>query len=211
MRYFLFLFILAVATVIWVAGGRYSPEHPERASRKPPIEVFPDMDRQPKLRPQTDAAFVGWADGLSSRKPVEGTVARGSHYEENEFTTGFQPGTTNYVEVLPVRVTETLMARGRQQFGIYCTPCHGLLGDGQGVTTKLGMAAVANLHDARIVTMTDGEIFRTITHGKNLMGGYGASIATEDRWAVIAYLRALQRSRLATLDDVPEFARENLK
>lgn len=211
MRYFLFLFIIVTAAVIWVAGGRYSAEHPERASRKPPIELFPDMDRQPKLRPQTDASFTGWSDGLSSRKPVAGTVARGSEYEENEFTTGFQPGTTNYVEVLPVPMTETLMERGQRQFGIYCTPCHGKLGDGKGVTTKLGMAAVANLHDARIVTMTDGEIFNTITHGKNLMGGYGSNLDVEDRWATIAYLRALQRSRLATLEDVPEFARENLK
>ena len=73
------------------------------------------------------------------------------------------------------------------------------------------MAAVANLHDARLVNMADGEIYNTITHGKNLMGGYGSNIDVEDRWAVVVYLRALQRSRLASVEDVPEFARDNLK
>jgi len=209
MRYFVFLFILVIAGVTYVAGFRF--DHGGNPSRKPPIELFPDMDRQAKLRPQTDAAFVGWDDGLSSRKPVAGTVARGSAYEENEVNTGRQPGTTNFVEVIPVRVTETLMARGRERFNIYCSPCHGQQGDGKGVTTKLGMAAVANLHDERVVKLADGDIFNTITHGKNLMGAYGPNVEAEDRWAVIAYVRALQRSRLATMEDVPEFARQNLK
>ena len=209
MRYFIILFLLALLAVLAVAGFRF--DHGGSPSRKPPIELLPDMDRQPKLRPQTDSAFVAWEDGLNSRRLVAGTVARGSHYEENEFTTGRQSGTTNFVEVLPVRLTESLMQRGRHEFNIHCAPCHGQQGDGKGVTSKLGMAAVANLHDARIVNLADGDLFSTITHGKNLMGGYAANIDIEDRWAVVAYLRALQRSRLATVDDVPEFARENLK
>lgn len=209
MRYFVALFILAALAIGFVAGRRL--DHGGQPSRKPPIELFPDMDRQAKLRPQTDAAFIGWENGLSSRKPVEGTVARGSQYEESELTTGKQPGTTNFVEVLPVRVTESLLERGRHEFNIYCSPCHGQQGDGKGVTTKLGMAAVANLHDARIVGLADGDLFNTITAGKNLMGGYAANIGIADRWAVVAYVRALQRSRLATVEDVPEFARQNLK
>lgn len=209
MRYFVFLFILVVAGVVYVAGLRF--DDGGSPSRKPPIEVFPDMDRQPKLRPQTDSAFVGWANGLSSRKPVEGTVSRSANYEENEITTGFVPGTTNFVEVIPVKVTAELLARGQQRFNIYCSPCHGQQGNGKGVTTKLGMAPVANLHDARIVKLNDGEIFNTITHGKNLMGAYGPNIDPPDRWAVIAYVRALQRSWLATMEDVPEFARKDLK
>jgi mono/diheme cytochrome c family protein len=209
MRYFVLLFCLAVGGVVYIAGLRF--DQGGNPSRKPPIEVFPDMDRQPKLRPQTDSAFLGWTNGLSSRLPVEGTVARGADYEENEFTTGMQPGTTNFVEVMPVKVTESLMERGRQRFTIYCTPCHGQQGDGKGVTSKLGMAAPANLHDARIVQMTDGEIFNTITNGKNRMGAYGPNVDAADRWAIIAYVRALQRSWLSTLEDVPEFARKNLK
>lgn len=209
MRYFVLLFILAVAGVLYVAGLRFDDGGSH--SRKPPIEVFPDMDRQPKLRPQTETAFVGWQDGLTSRKPVPGTIARSANYELNERTTGYLPGTTNFVEVIPVPVTEELLERGQRKFNIYCSPCHGQQGNGKGVTTKLGMATVANLHDPRIVKLNDGEIFNTITHGKNLMGAYGPNIAPEDRWAVVAYVRALQRSWLATMEDVPEFARKDLK
>lgn len=113
-------------------------------------------------------------------------------------------GSTNWIEISPVEITEALMERGHQRYDIHCTPCHGAAGDGKGITSKYGMVAVANFHDARLVSMTDGEIFSTITNGKNLMGPYGANIKIEDRWAIIAYLRALQRSRLSTMDDVPE-------
>lgn len=205
MRYFLALFILATLGIIMVAGFRGDK------SRRTPFEIIPDMDRQPKLRPQTKASFFGWENGLSSRKPVEGTVARGSSFIEDEFTTGMQAGTTNFVQLAPIKITDSVMKRGQHEFNIYCMPCHGQTGGGNGITTKLGMAGVANLHDARIVLMADGEIFNTITHGKNLMGGYGSNIGVEDRWAVIAYVRAIQRSQLATIEDVPEFAREILK
>ena len=113
-------------------------------------------------------------------------------------------GSTNWIEISPVEITEAFMERGHQRYDIHCTPCHGAAGDGKGITSKYGMVAVANFHDARLVSMTDGEIFNTITNGKNLMGPYGANIKIEDRWAIIAYLRALQRSRLSTMDDVPE-------
>ena len=113
-------------------------------------------------------------------------------------------GSTNWIEISPVEITEALMERGHQRYDIHCTPCHGAAGDGKGITSKYGMVAVANFHDARLVSMTDGEISNTITNGKNLMGPYGANIKIEDRWAIIAYLRALQRSRLSTMDDVPE-------
>jgi mono/diheme cytochrome c family protein len=97
-----------------------------------------------------------------------------------------------------------LLQRGHERFDIYCAPCHGRLGDGNGITKKLGvMPAVANLHDQRIVVMTDGEIFNTITHGKSTMAAYGPLMPAQDRWAVIAYLRALQLSQLGSVDDLP--------
>jgi mono/diheme cytochrome c family protein len=138
-------------------------------------------------------------------------VARGSHYADDEVNTGVIPGTTNFVGVIPVEVNATMMARGAQRYDISCRPCHGALGDGNGITKKLGMGVVANLHDARIVQLADGEIFNTITHGKNLMNGYGANINVEDRWAIVAYVRALQRARLATLEDVPEQYRSEMQ
>jgi mono/diheme cytochrome c family protein len=203
MRYFLLIFGLAVVTVMLIAGKRGD------ISRKPPIEVFPDMDRMPKLRPQAANSFFG--DGMSSQLPVPGTVARGSAYQDIPANTGKEPGTTNWVLNIPVPVNAQLLARGQERYGIYCSVCHSPAGDGKGITGKYGMIAMANLHDPRIVKMPDGELFTVITYGRNLMGPYGGQIDLQDRWAIIAYVRALQRSRLAILDDVPADQREGLR
>lgn len=160
------------------------------------------MDRQMKLRPQEPNRLFG--NERSSQPYVEGTIFRGMPYQDIPFNTGLNLGTTNWVETLPISLTEQLMERGRQRYNIHCLPCHGASGDGKGITSKYGMLAVANFHDARLISMTDGEIFNTITHGKGLMGSYGANIEIKDRWAIIGYVRALQRGRLATLDEVPE-------
>ncbi len=204
MRYMLLIFALCALVVVGIAGRRGS------LSRRPPIELFPDMNRQPKPRPQSPSDF--FENERSSRLPIAGTVARGDRYEDVPVNTGRVPGTTNFVEVLPVEVTAKLLARGQQRFNINCSPCHGAQADGNGITRKIGaMAVVANLHDKRIVEMADGEIFNTITYGKNLMGPYGPNVTVEDRWAIIAYLRALQLSQLGTVDDVPEQMRSTLK
>lgn len=191
-----------------------------RLSQKPPIEVFPDMDRQLKLRPQEPNDF--FANGVSSQLPPPGTVARGRAieavngpvyaFEDAPVNTGFITGTTNFVAANPLAINEALLRRGQERFNIYCAPCHGRLGDGNGITKKLGvMPAVANLHDPRIVEMTDGEIFHTITHGKGVMGAYGPLVPTRDRWAIVAYLRALQLSWLGTTNDLTAAERAELK
>ncbi len=205
MRYFFLAFIVLVVGVVLVAGPRGS------FTKRTPIELFPDMDRQPKLRPQEPNKF--FADGLSSRLPVEGTVARSEaksvgaekvfQFQDHPFNTGKVAGKTNFIELIPVPVTAQLMERGQQRYNIYCAPCHSTTGDGKGVTSKYGMAATANLHDPRIVKMGDGEIFHTVTAGKNTMMGYADKLEPGDRWAVIAYVRALQRGRLVTKDEVP--------
>lgn len=144
--------------------------------------------------------------------PVEFTIAQeDTHYADLPVNTGRVTGTTNFVETIPVAVTAKLLARGQQRFNINCSPCHGMQADGNGVVKKLGLSTVANLHDKRIVELPDGEIFNTITYGKNTMGPYGANVTVEDRWAIVAYLRALQLSQLGTVDDVPEAARASLK
>lgn len=215
MRYFLLISLLAVVAVVSVAGFRGSK------SRQPPIEVFPDMDRQQKLRPQEPNAFL--PGGISSQPFVAGTVPRStaklvggktvSSYDDSPLKdtpafTGRVTGTTNMVETIPIPVTESLLARGRERYSISCLPCHGEQGDGNGITKKLGMAVVATLHDKRIVMMPDGELFHVITHGRNLMGPYGQNVAPKDRWAIIAYVRALQLSKLGRTSDVPaEFQR----
>jgi len=194
MKYFLLAFFIAIVLVTGIAGSR------GKLSRKPPIEIFPDMDRQPKIRPQTPSAF--FADGRASRLPVQGTVARGSHFLESPTTTGLVTGTTNFVATNPLQVTTQLMARGQQRYQIYCAPCHSPLGDGNGITKSFGMNVLASLHDPRIVQMGDGELFHVITHGRNLMGPYASQIEVEDRWAVVAYLRALQLSALGAQEDL---------
>src|SRR5688500_1177051 len=136
MRYFVLGFLLLCVVVVSIAGFRGS------MSRKPPIELIPDMDRQPKLRPQTVSGF--FSDKRSSRMPVAGTIAQSKSYavgdkkvytfEDHPVNTGRMAGTTNFVETAPLPITEQVMARGEQRFQIYCAPCHGGQGDGNGVT-----------------------------------------------------------------------------
>ncbi len=206
MRYIFLFFAVVTVAVVLIAGKRGS------LSRRPAIEIFPDMVRQPKLRPQTPDIF--FPDDRASRMPVAGTIANDDdHYADQPVNTGRVAGKTNFIETLPVEVTAKLMARGQQRFNINCSPCHGEQGDGKGITVQIGAMppTPADLHQKRIVEMADGEIFNTITYGKGLMGPYGANVTVEDRWAIIAYLRALQLSQLGTVADVPEQMRASLK
>jgi mono/diheme cytochrome c family protein len=214
MRYFLSIFGVCVVLVMLIAGKR------GELTRNRPLYIFPDMKRQLKLRPMTPDGF--FANGVSSQLEPPGTVAQtkpmlvGNRevypYEDSPVNTGRIPGTTNFVANNPFPVTPQLMARGQQRFTIYCSPCHGRLGDGNGITKKIGaMAIVANLHDKRIVELADGEIFNTVSHGKNNMQGYAPQILVEDRWAIIAYLRALQLSQLGSVDDLSPDSRAKLK
>lgn len=203
---------MLIVAVLSLAGFRGS------LSRKPPLEVFPDMDRQQKLRPQEPNHF--FTNGFASRKPVEGTIARLEplvldgqaiyDFEDHPVNTGFLVGTTNWIELNPIPITEKLVNRGHERYSINCAPCHGAQGDGKGIVSKYGWLSVANLHDPRIVAQPDGEIFYTITHGKNTMGSYANKIDVEDRWAIVAYVRALQLSQLGGIEDVPQTERANL-
>jgi mono/diheme cytochrome c family protein len=206
MRYFLIILLSLVLGVVGILGFRGS------RFRQPSLYIFPDMEWQLKLRPQTPNGF--FASGLSSQLPVPGTIARGTPiqtvtgpvypYEDAPVNTGRLSGTTNFLENNPLPVTGELLRRGRQRFTINCSPCHGQLADGNGITKKLGvMLAVANLHDKRIVEMADGELFYVLTDGRNLMPGYGANLRVADRWAIVAYLRALQLSQLGSTNDLP--------
>ena len=214
MRYFILIFVVFVVVALGLAGKRGT------LTRNRPLQIFPDMKRQLKLRPQTPNAF--FANGLSSQLPVAGTIPQakpvvigGREYfphEDVPVFTGKLTGTTNFIENNPLPATAQLLERGRERFTIYCSPCHGQTGEGNGITKKIGaMAVVANLHDKRIVEMADGEIFNTITHGKNLMGAYGPNVPVEDRWAIIAYLRAVQLSHLGAVGDVPAELQGGLK
>jgi mono/diheme cytochrome c family protein len=220
MRYFLLLFFFTCFAVVAICGFRGSH------TRRPQIELFPDMVRQNKVRPQTPSEF--FPDGYSSRLYPVGTVPRSGPYviegvvlkidgkpvypyEDSPVNTGRITGTTNWLPVNPLPITRRLLDRGQQRYQINCMPCHGPDGDGKGITSKYNMASQANFHDKRLIDMCDGEIFNTITYGKNLMGAYGANVTVEDRWAVIAYIRVLERSQLGTVEDVPEPQRSQFK
>ena len=224
LRNFFIALILGAILVAGLAGFR------GLRSPKPPLEIFPDMDNQPRFDPQHPGGF--FADGRSARQPVAGTVPVGYELEgaylQNaasnsravKHASGFSGGVDYYStgrigdaygDGVPVEVTAALMERGRERFNIYCAPCHSQTGDGNGVVKQLGLSTVANLQDPRVRIMPDGQIFNTITLGKNTMGGYGGVVAVEDRWAIVAYLRALHRSQNAKLDDVPQDKRAALE
>ena len=217
MRYLISIALIGAAlgaAIVGIAGFRGG------LSRKPPIEIFPDMNRQLKLRPMEANSF--FTNGVSSQLPPPGTVARSDpiqtitgpvySFEDAPVNTGRVTGTTNFVETNPLPVNQALLQRGHERFDIYCASCHGRTGDSNGITKKLGvMPAVANLHDPRIVVMTDGEIFNTFTHGKSTMAAYGPLMPAEDRWAAIAYLRALQLSWLGSTNDLPADQQAALK
>lgn len=213
MRYFLLIFAVVVVGVVLIAGRRGD------LSRNRPIQIFPDMKRQAKLRPQTANTF--FASGFSSQLPPSGTVAQSGPkliggrevypFEQLPVNTGRVSGTTNFVELSPVPVTTVLLQRGQRQYQISCAPCHGQTGDGNGIVKKFGMATVRSLHEEIVVRQADGEIFNTIGYGKATMQGYAAQIPVEDRWAVVAYVRALQLSRLGSVDDLAPETRAKLK
>lgn len=164
------------------------------------------MQRQPKVKAYQESDT--FEDGLGMRHPPEGTVAYRSLLAP-EVATGLGPDGRPLAES-PVAVTAALLARGRNRFEITCATCHGVLGDGESqVALNMSLRKPASLHAYRGVP--DGHIFRVITNGFGLMPSYAGTLTPEDRWAVVAYVRALQLSQHASLDQVPPPARERLE
>ncbi|MBS0659391.1 MAG: cytochrome c [Verrucomicrobia bacterium] len=225
MRYFFLTFASVLLAVVLVAGPQ------GRKSENRPFEIFPDMDHQPKVKAQAPSGF--FADRVGPRAPVAGTVPIGLDMPEAKkpahtptaaeiranatFT-----ATTSYLDTgkmgdrwgdgMPteVKVDREFLLRGKDRYEISCAVCHGSLGDGKGVTSKYGWNGIANYHDQRLVEMSDGEIYNTITNGKNTMLGYGANISVMDRWAIVAWVRVLQTARLGKVADLTPAEREKL-
>ena len=156
---------------------------------EPPIDIFPEwafpsMEHQPKFRPQSKSEF--FADGRSDRTPPAKTVARGMLRTDDHLHQG-KDAAGAFVAGLPAGVSVDLnfLERGRHQYQIYCAPCHGATGDGNGITKRYGMGATPTYHDPRLRGMPEGEIFNTITNGKNTMLPYGDKLTPEDRWAAL--------------------------
>jgi mono/diheme cytochrome c family protein len=161
-------------------------------SRRPPIHPVPNMDDQPRYEAQAASAF--FADGAAMQKPVEGTVARGELelYLNRELATGLAEDGRPVTE-MPISVTDAVLARGEERYGIYCTPCHGDRADGRGVLRERAGVQTANLLEDRFRAYPVGRIFDVVSNGFGLMPSYRYPIPPEDRWAIIAWVRKLQR------------------
>ena len=230
LRGFLLISLLFTIAIIAVFGFR------GQKSTGSPLEIFPDMVRQMKVRAQAPLNF--FSDGRGPRLPVTGTLPIGyemprpktiatpaaatatGELPQTHPRIGFSGGTdyydtgkisNNWGTGIPLEVTRELMERGQQRFNITCAMCHGATAAGNGIIKQHGLATVVTLQDERIRKMADGEIFNTITNGKNTMMAYGPNIIVADRWAIIAYLRALQRSQNAVIADIPEDHRAELE
>jgi len=158
-----------------------------------------DMHIQPYYRPLAKSDF--FADGRSARNPVDGTVARGDLREDSYLYTGKIGG--NPGEYMPFPVTPDVLTRGQDRFNVYCTPCHGRVGDGNGFIPSRGLKRPPSYHIDRLRKAPVGYFFDVMTNGFGVMPDYSTQIAPRDRWAIVAYVRALQLSQNATSADVP--------
>jgi len=157
-----------------------------------------DMQDQPKFVPQRGTSF--FADGRSARPQVENTVARNQMHEDEYFYTGVQGGKEG--DGLPIALTPAVMLRGQERYNIYCTPCHSRVGNGVGMIVQRGYRPAGNFHEDRLRNAPLGHFFTVMTNGYGAMPDYAAQLTPEDRWAVAAYIRALQLSQNAKPGDV---------
>ncbi|MGA7613617.1 MAG: cytochrome c [Thermoanaerobaculia bacterium] len=164
------------------------------------------MGQQPQYDPYEASSF--WADGNSARPLVQGTVARGTLHDDPFLYTGKVNG--QLVDSFPFPIDDAVMARGQQRFNIYCSPCHSMMGDGNGMIVQRGYRRPPSYHTEKLRTMPVGHFFDVITNGFGAMPAYGPMIPVRDRWAIVAYVRALQFSQNATLADLTPAERERL-
>jgi mono/diheme cytochrome c family protein len=166
-----------------------------------------DMHDQPKYVPLRESTF--FADARSARPIVAGTVARGQLHEDALLYTGKVNGVD--ATAFPFDVDGQIMARGRERYNIYCSPCHGRAGFGDGMVVRRGYRAPPSFHVWRLQNAPAGHFFDIISNGFGAMPDYAAEISARDRWAIVAYIRALQLAENATVGDVPASEREKLR
>jgi hypothetical protein len=166
-----------------------------------------DMQDQPRYKPLRASRF--FPDSRSARPIPKGTIARDELNDTDVLHTGLDNRV--FTNRYPVPVTKNLLVRGQERYNIYCTPCHGFLGDGNGMVARRGFKWPADLHSDRLRNAPPGYLFQVISNGYGAMPAYRDQIAPQDRWAILAYLRALQLSRKATLADVPAADRAELE
>ena len=170
-------------------------------SEQPPIHINPNMDDMERYEAQEESAF--FADGRAMRAPVPGTVARGMLRDDTAFYVG-RDAAGAYVTRMPLPYTKAFAERGRTRYNIFCGVCHGEAGDGQGIVMTGGYGfAPIGYHTDRLRAIEDGYLYDVIAHGIRTMPAYGPQIPVADRWAIVAYIRAMQRSQHAVEADIP--------
>ena len=212
-----FIATLALIPFAVIAWTRSAPS-PGR-----PIHIIQDMDYQPRF--DTQEVNPLFADDRAMRPQIPGVVAVGQSGDDVHFSEGVVDGAWAATIPSDVPVTMEMLKRGRERFNIYCSMCHGYSGFGDGIVNQRAMEAMSNadgpiygtawvqaksLHDPEVVDQPVGQIFNTITHGIRNMAGYGAQIPPRDRWTIAAYVKALQKSQDAMLQDVPPQERSSL-
>lgn len=195
------LFIPLMISILMISCYRGKP------SEDPPVHLNPNMDSQPKYEAQEASEF--FEDGSAMRPPVPGTVARGDLREDDAYYRG-RNGDGSLLVRLPVEITMKLLQHGRERYNIYCAPCHDQSGSGKGIVIKKGFLPPPSLHLERLRESPDGHIFDVVSNGIRNMPSYKHQIPVADRWAIVAYIRALQRSQNARAGDVPEDLRKGL-
>jgi mono/diheme cytochrome c family protein len=220
LRYF-FVFFIAFACgfvgAFGVRGTHFS---------SPPLQVTPDMKHQPKLIAQHGSKVFD--DGRGDRELIRGTIpsgyqSAGRYYQlgaSNSAAGGAFASGPDYVNTgaigsvygdgIPFSPSRDFLLRGQERFNIFCSVCHGYGGKGDGVARGLGLSTVVSLLDDRVASQPDGQLYSTITAGKNTMGAYGPVIGVEDRWAIVSYLRVLQRRSSISMDALPEELKKQL-
>lgn len=199
---------LALLPPLWIAKFRY-----ERKT-SPRIHLVLDMDFQPKYLPQQFSPLFD--DRRDMRPPIAGAIAVDAPIDDSHLVAGVVGG--KLADTFPMPVSSEMMKRGQERFGIFCATCHGLAGDGDGITSQLAFdreepkwIRPLSLHEKSVIAQPVGQLFKTISDGVRTMPSYRSQIPVGDRWAIVLYVRALQRSGNATMNDVPEELRKHLK
>jgi mono/diheme cytochrome c family protein len=201
MKTYLKINIILVMALVVTSCYRGKP------SEDPPIHLNPNMDSQPKYEAQEESEF--FEDGMTMRPPVAGTVARGDLREDDAYYRG-KNADGSLVARMPVDMTMDLLQRGKQRYNIYCSPCHDQTGSGKGIIIKKGFLPPPSMHLDRLRQSPDGHFYDVISNGIRNMPSYKHQIPVADRWAIVAYVRALQRSQNAKAGDIPEEVRKDL-
>lgn len=171
-------------------------------SEKPPIHINPNMDWQEKFTAQEANPF--FEDNRADRQPVDGTVSRGNIQVDLAYYQGIADN-GSFVGKIPVTVTAEMIMRGKERYNIYCSMCHGGTGAGNGIITNYGIVPPPSFYDDRIESMPDGEIYSAIYNGVRTMSSYRHQIPVEDRWAIVSYIRTLQRSNAVSEQELARF------